>query len=1193
MNHPVPSTTSAYQPAATFTRVDSASGQSAKGKFKSRQIAANSQAQQLIRSEEKLFQLRKQLSLLEHKLSACLNQQPSASVGQNSQWPETHTTTTPGKASSTLQVPQTSTISPGTTITPSATQLSDSSMAVTTTTDNVTIAPLSQSVTDKPLSNITQSFTDSTKAITRLFNEGIEATRNQTLTHIQQLPTADQQQHSIQKRIALGDGLNSFKGQFSDHFLDIFQLAHNASQSIRSIATDDDQSMLSASSGITSTLISSFQNMYTAMENLRLQLFVDANYIDSQWLSGGDSRQPEAADNQGRNALAGDNLVKAIKQQPSSQSPDSFDRFMVDMGLLLESQDKIRQLHQAETESTTSNPVARQQEQLWAAAMKFTRAEISRTLVADPDRAHNQQVLTDILQREKGLFIDDVQQIHLNHGGRFDGEITRAEAGPDVLFLPSTFLDVIRDPDGYRSGRPNKPAKDLATSAGQSHGPMGHQPGNTTASLEQPDTGRQTSGDTAANTHTGNYRLSATTIKQFVDKALHNQSRFNQGIAGTYHQALAQIRQLAGPDTNPGSIKKRIILGDTLNRLNNQFSDSFRRIFQSGDQSMNTLSSLSDDDTQPIVTGKALIRAQLTDKFIDMYATLNDVRRQLFFAAGYSDKQTMSAEDIRQLASGTDDRTGRNPSASTHLIKVLLQQPTASDPDDFDLFMTDLTLALEGRDERSQLQQAETESGTDSPVLQARESLWSAAMNTNSSRQVDSDLLAKPQSSDNQPLLDTVLRQEKELFIDDLQKTYLRNHGHGADEVAPGEAGQDVLYLPSTFMDVIKDPDGYRAELPKPVNLQPASSRNQSHPRKRRDLSGQPTISGASQHKGMLAGAVQTLGQLAGYLNPLSLRGSAPPAINGNLQQSSNAILTPANYPVAGTLMLANLLAAKVSGRPLLPQHQGVAADNSQSARLIGQRLNATNPIDHLPAKTVPLTRELASGNYDKAQSGFMKLPLSEQLELLVLLDKQPDHLGQDSCSGPLRQLQADARSLAAANTGEIGTRTPDWQSFRLSQRAWQLFTNLHDTRVEALGEAINQQKITKRIIREGIEQNQDNAHYLGQLVVQLLPHRTSASEQANLMATGTESMPTVAGLHRFTTKGITDILSSYRTIKSLVSEHFPQLFGNTVNDPQLQNELIAQIARTSLQELRGKTTADGWQQVVRDNMLAEFEEWL
>lgn len=1190
MNHPVPSTTSAYQPAATFTRVDSASGQPAKGKFKSRQIASSSQSQQLIRSEEKLFQLRKQLSLLENRFSACLNQQAPASAGQNSQRPETYTTITPVKASSTLQVPQTSAISSGTAITPSATQLSGSSMAVTTTTGNVTIAPLSQSATDKQLSTITQSFTNSTKGITRLFDEGMAATRNQTLTQIQQLPTADQQQHSIQKRVALGDGLNRFKGQFSDHFLDIFQLAHNASQSIRSITTDDDRSMLSASAGVASTLISSFQNMYTAMENLRLQLFVDANYIDSKWLTGEDSRQPEAIDNQGRNALAGDSLAKAIKQQLPSESPDSFDRFMVDMGLLLESQDKIRQLHQAE--SATSNPVVRQQEQLWAAAMKFTRAEISRTLVADPDRVHNEQLLTDILQREKGLFIDGLQQIHLNHKGRLAGEITHAEAGQDVLFLPSTFLDVIRDPDGYRTGHSKKPVPGLVSSARQSHRPMALQPGNTTASLEQPDTGHQATGDAAPPHHTGNYQLSATAIKLFADKAQHSRSRFNQGIAGAYQQALVRMHQLTGPDTNPGSIKKRIILGDALNRLNHLFSESFRRIFQSGDQSITTLSSLSGKDTQPIITGKALIRAQLTDTFTNMYATLNDVRLQLFYDAGYSDKQTLNAEDIRQLASGTDDRTGRKPSASTHLLKVLLQQPVAPEPDDFDLFITDLTLSLEGRDERSQLQQAETESGTESPVLQARENLWSAAMNTTSGQQVNGDLTGDlPGKSDNRPLLDTVLRQEKALFIDDLQKAYLRKHDHPADEVAPGEAGQNVLYLPSTFMDVIKDPDGYRAALPNPVNPLPnpvnplPATVSQSHPRKRRDLSGQPTISGASQHKGMLAGALQTLGQLAGYLNPLS--GSATPGISGNLHQQP--ILTPAAYPVAGTLVLANLLAAKVSGHPVSPQRPGAAADNSQSAMLIGQGLNTTS----LPAGTIPLIKELASGNYDKAQSGFMKRPLSEQLELLASLDEQPDHLGLDSCSGSLRQLQADAQNLAAANAGENAPRTPDWQSFRLSQRAWQLFTRLYDTRVEAFGEAVNRQQLTERITREGIEPNQDDAHYLGQLVVQLLPNRTSASEQASLFTTGAETIPTVTGLHRFTHQGITDILSSYRTIKSLVSEQFPQVFGNTVNDPQLQNELIAQIARTSLQELRGKTTADGWQQVVRDNMLAEFEEWL
>ncbi|USE37125.1 hypothetical protein [Endozoicomonas sp. SCSIO W0465] len=839
MHHPAPSTASAYQSALTFTRVDSASGQSAKGKFKSRQIVSSSQAQQLIRSEEKLSQLRQQLHLLEKKFAACLDQQAPSSVGQNHQRSETYATITPVHASSTLQVPQASTLSSSNAASPSATPRPGNSMADTTTTGNVTsatIAPLSQFATgnDQQLANITQSLTDSAGTITRLFNEGIAETCNRTLTQIRQLATADQEQRSIQKRIALGDGLNSIKRQFSHHFLDIYQLAHNASQSVRSIASDDDQITLPASARITSTLISSFENMYTIMENLRLQLFADANYIDSNWLTGEGSRQQEAADHDdhGKDTFAGDSLVKAIKQHPASQSSDSFDRFIGDMGLLLENQDKVRQLHQAETESATLSPVARQQEQRLAAAMTFTRGEISRALVANPDRVRSEQVLTDILQREKGLFIDALQQIYLNHKGQFTDEITRAEAGQDVLFLPSTFLDVI------------------------------------------------------------------------------------------------------------------------------------------------------------------------------------------------------------------------------------------------------------------------------------------------------------------------------------------------------------------------KDPDGYRAALPNPVNPQPANSRNQSLLRKRRDLSGQSAVSGANQHKGMLAGALQSLGQLAGYLNPLSLRGSAPPGISGNLQARSNAILTPADYPVAGTLLLANLLAAKVSGRPLAHQRQAAAADNSQGTTLIEQQLTSTSPLDHQPAETT-LIKELSSGNYDEAQSGFMQLPLSEQLELLASLGKQPDHQGLDSFSGSLAQLQIDVRNLATAHTGENASRTSDWQSCRLSQRAWQLFTHLYDTRVEALGEAINQQKITERITHEGIEPNQDNAHYLGQLVVQLLPNRTSASERASQIATGTEALPTVARLHRFTHQGINDILSSYSAIKSLASEQFPQVFGNTVSDPQLKGELIAQIARTSLQELRGKTTGDGWQQVVRDNTLAEFEEWL
>ncbi|WP_257263136.1 hypothetical protein [Endozoicomonas sp. ONNA2] len=49
--------------------------------------------------------------------------------------------------------------------------------------------------------------------------------------------------------------------------------------------------------------------------------------------------------------------------------------------------------------------------------------------------------------------------------------------------------------------------------------------------------------------------------------------------------------------------------------------------------------------------------------------------------------------------------------------------------------------------------------------------------------------------------------------------------------------------------------------------------------------------------------------------------------------------------------------------------------------------------------------------------------------------------------------------------------------------------------------------------------------------------------------------------------------------------------FGDQINDARLQEEVIAQIARTSLQALKGKTTGQ-WQQTVTRQMIREFADF-
>ena len=109
--------------------------------------------------------------------------------------------------------------------------------------------------------------------------------------------------------------------------------------------------------------------------------------------------------------------------------------------------------------------------------------------------------------------------------------------------------------------------------------------------------------------------------------------------------------------------------------------------------------------------------------------------------------------------------------------------------------------------------------------------------------------------------------------------------------------------------------------------------------------------------------------------------------------------------------------------------------------------------------------------------------------------------------------------------------------------------------------------------------------------MITLLPERTSASDRAQLIDTGGKVLPKPVKLHQFARQRITEIINSYATIKSLVSRQFQQVFGDQINDARLQEEMIAQIARTSLQELKGKTTGQ-WQQTVTSQMIREFADF-
>ncbi len=286
-----------------------------------------------------------------------------------------------------------------------------------------------------------------------------------------------------------------------------------------------------------------------------------------------------------------------------------------------------------------------------------------------------------------------------------------------------------------------------------------------------------------------------------------------------------------------------------------------------------------------------------------------------------------------------------------------------------------------------------------------------------------------------------------------------------------------------------------------------------------------------------------------------------------------------------------------------LSQWLGLEQGSQASARAslatrLELRLSSSQRVDLTPPTDLPLVNSLVSGRYHKTQSRFMNLAPARQLELLETLASQPDYLGLDHFAEPLARLEADFAKATQAPSAipedpdqPSDRQPPDWQTFQLNQKAWQLFTHLYNARFEAPAEAINRIKTAALIQRQGIEPHPDDAQRLNQLVVALLPVRTSASDRARLINTRDKALPGPVRLHQFNRQRITEILNSYAAIKSLVSRQFQQVFGDQINDAQLQEEVIAQLARTSLQELKGKTTGQ-WQQAVTRQMNREFADF-
>ena len=697
------------------------------------------------------------------------------------------------------------------------------------------------------------------------FDAQISKAVSATLERINQLSANSAKRRSVQKRVLLGDALKTLNNQFDRHFLKVFERARQASSSAGSAgqtATDNE-------------LITLFQRMFVSVCEQRMQLFVGAGYIDTDDLSQEEILQLRSSvvDENGKVLFSPSRLIDVINGTLKASGDDQpFNEFLSQLLGNLEH--------------------------------KSRPTPLSGTVPVDNSQSGlSQQQLINVLEEEKDRFIDDVQTLHLRDKGHFNDEVSAG--GQDVLFVPSTFLDVIKDPDAYRGvfDRDDTRFRQLDFDSSESGINIKGE-----SKTPKPVANRETIVDKPLRKDPAKTRIRQLKnnpslpdpVMPLTDQARKITNRFDREISKVTDQTWKNIQQLTTGSARQQSIQKRVLLGDGLNRLSDQFESRFLRVFEQAHKSPSSKTIAFTDN-------------QLSAIFEQMYASLCEERIQLFIDCGYIDAGSLSQKEVLGLKSGAYDKDGKVVLSPQHLSRVMsdtLREYPGHSP--FDRFLSHLLTRLERK-----------------PGL------------TEPAEQSDTRHSGKNPGTDG-PMLADILKREKNLFINDVQKIYVRNRGHFADEIPLDTAPQDVLFLPSTFLDVIKDPDAYRAIFDgKQRHDDQAKESDTDKPRKRRDIDqpAAPVSSAAARPEGVIG----NIGKYLGGLLPstASVSGKSP-AIDSESRAHDNpasSFTRSAQLHGAGNLALATLLASRFNNRQIETGQRTMAENQDLLSQSPGLRL--------------------------------------------------------------------------------------------------------------------------------------------------------------------------------------------------------------------------------------------------------------
>ena len=1139
-------------------------------------------------------------------------------------------------------------------------------------------------------------------------NQTLTEVTQRSLAELRQLPSGDPKLRSTLQRLSLGQTLEGFNSAMSRTFSLTWRYALTQMNShlLTQIAPDlvhYNDAIKATRALVYDALGLAFQAMYQSVTDQRLKLLLGAGFMDESKLTRDELLRLKACiDNDGQESFYPANLLGLLGRITSGKNLSLFEDFLIDLIQFL----KGRRNGQQTLLPPSSAPGSAQEQQFVQTIPEDTEEGLAGAVTDGFLTFKDRQLFQKILNEDKDLFIDSVQQLHLRTVGNVVGGVPLDDSSPNPLFKPSTFLNIVKNPGKYRN---------IYATADRS--------------LTRADTTLQSSAPLPLVVVPLNLQSKRIT------------SQFDVKVKNITSHALNIIQRLNSDHSQRADLEQRVLIGDTLNKLNRQLGrrliDSFEKILQP------TTAGSAELSTQERSTGDD----QLIAIFQTMFATVVSERLRLFLAAGYLGEGKFSRDEVLQLKSGAYDKEGKPVFIPVQLIKAVNDNLiTRQEYDRFDQLLLKLS-------------------------HQSSNSIKLKILSEGNRKVKDNSKLLVPRydSSESRQRLNTILNSEKGLFIDQVKGLHLRDNQHFNADIPLDEERKRLLFLGSDLLDAIRYPDAYRLQLNRKKDPD-AEPTQETEPRRMRREAGLPSATSSAARPGGILDSV-VFGVLGGLFASARGQTTMPPALSSPADEHQDGgsvcpLNRSAHLDSTGNLALATLLAAKFNdrqvtfspvevpnfseqellatspgmrllsvssriaillqlevadfvnhlddGKPIVSSwemddlvnmailqvipdtaakvsetflyevlkspHIGVAherpenifaADGSvrgkpdgdpvifhnevtgqtstggpgmslakamlhamarvrlasyqddglpetlhrrivRQADHLGQQqfsgswqasiagtLSAPGIVDTLDARIAarnsivpeaqsldPVITFLSRGRYDQGKKLFMQLSALQQFNRVEALANEPDYLGLDYSAAPLEQLRADM--LASTKHGR---KIPRWQLLQFSQQAWQLFSHLYDSKFAAPTEAINRIKMTSTLSRGLI--GGEEAQQLSKLFVSLLPRRTSASDYVSVSLAHPAQQAhsqTLVQLHRFDPVQIGEMISSYEALKSYAEEHFAEVFGDAISEPELRWELIILVAQISLERLQGALLGS-WKNVVEQTLKEEYAE--